>query len=123
MDSEIARGMKKKAENEDATVKTDDTEGNIDIGHAHTESHKAKRRHEDVSIHSRAFEFYDEHRDDYQDLEGILNRLQAGEDLGTDRTWLKAYLKFLYSDFLRQYQGTIVTTPIAASAMAFREAF
>ncbi|KAJ3525388.1 hypothetical protein NM208_g11661 [Fusarium decemcellulare] len=139
MDTEVARGIKKKqVKNEEATMESDDTEGDIadyflaaralasiakDIDHTHTESRKAKRQHDDMSIHSAAFKFYDEHRDDYQDLEGILNRLQAGKDLGTDRTWLKAYLKFLYSDFLRQYQGTIVTTPIAASAMAFREAF
>ncbi|KAF4460237.1 Nonsense-mediated mRNA decay 1 [Fusarium albosuccineum] len=139
MDTEVARGVKKKqVENEEATMKSDDTEGDIadyflaaralasiakDIDHAHTESRKAKRQHDDVSIHSAAFGFYDEHRDEYKDLEEALNRFQAGQDLGAERTWLKTYVKVLYSDFLRQFQGTIVTTPIAASAMAFREAF
>ncbi|KAI5862560.1 hypothetical protein GGS23DRAFT_597360 [Durotheca rogersii] len=85
---------------------------------------RARRLNQDSSLHSHALAFFEEKRSNYTELGELLGRVQGSQELSAaDKSMLKSCIKVLCCDFLRQFKGTIVTTPVGASVRMFRENF
>ncbi len=147
MEGEVKSGMNQKpvqqrfeafardaAEAERATTDLEDhflatyamNEVSIDIHDARTAARKARRQNVENSLHCAALRYFEHHRTEerFAELATLIDKVRAGEELDDNsRAYFKASIKLLYSDFLQDFHGTIVTTPIGASVSAFRNAF
>ena len=77
-----------------------------------------KARHRGISLESGAAQYFERHRDEFPALAEILQQIQQQTDGVIDqdtRSALKTLIRNLYTTFLGQLSGVIVTTPVAAS--------
>ncbi|KAK1762908.1 hypothetical protein QBC33DRAFT_581402 [Phialemonium atrogriseum] len=98
----------------------------INVHNAHAAARKARRHNVENSLHCAALRYFEGHRTEerFGKLARLLDRLRAGEKLdGKSRAYFETSIKMLYTDFLQDFHGTIVTTPMGASVSAFRNAF
>ncbi|KAL7929424.1 hypothetical protein V8C35DRAFT_315601 [Trichoderma chlorosporum] len=98
----------------------------LGIHSAYDRTHKGARQNLDRSLHQAALDYLHSHRElpCYADLVELLDRVDRGEKLNDgSKSLFKSNFKILFQDFLEDFHGTIVTTPVAASNFAFREAF
>ncbi|OAA62596.1 hypothetical protein SPI_04136 [Niveomyces insectorum RCEF 264] len=82
-----------------------------------------KRANKDISLHSHAVQYFHENKGDFQALAELLE-MAAKEKLDDDSlVEFRTQVNKLYSDLIKGFAGTIVTTPVAASTHHFRTLF
>ena len=75
-----------------------------------------KARHRGISLEAGAAQYFERHRDEFPALAEILQQQQTDGVIDEDtRSALKTLIRNLYTTFLGQFSGVIVTTPVAAS--------
>ena len=119
----------------------------VDVRTEHDERRQRRRHCQDMSLHRAALEYYLEHRDEprYEFLRAAIEAAhgeaagetksrtdgetgqeadgKARDDAAESTLTLEAAIKILYGEFLAQFRGTIVTTPVAAADATVRGNF
>ncbi|EKJ78369.1 hypothetical protein NXS19_001206 [Fusarium pseudograminearum] len=84
----------------------------------------AKHRHNEGSLCSGAFNYFEDNTDKFTQLHELVNKVKDGQELDTAEFGnFKAWVKNLFEAYLLQFNGVVLSTTTAASNFLFRTAF
>ena len=93
-----------------------------DIQTAKAEDLESKKRNRCISLESAAAKYFMANKDLFPALSSAIDGLEKNGKLGED-VQLKALVKHLYAEFLKQFNGLICSTPVGCSNQAIHQSY
>ncbi|CAF3550398.1 unnamed protein product [Fusarium graminearum] len=99
-------------------------DGEVGSGYSGGFLRNAKHRHNEGSLCSGAFNYFEDNTDKFTQLHELVNKVKDGQELDTAEFGnFKAWVKNLFEAYLLQFNGVVLSTTTAASNFLFRTAF